>query len=115
MEFLCLFSSKRKKSLLVIIDRIDGKKNNIMLLSVWGIFVFRSMRINPFILIRNNLRVLCPQRVSLPLEKRRDVSSEGYSNPLQIVMAVWCTFFKFKLAGSGGSPADHNGCLELFK
>jgi hypothetical protein len=102
-NFFGYFLLKEEKKSLLIINRIDGKKNNIMLLSLWGIFVFRSIRINPFILIRNKLCVRCPQRVSLPLDKRRDVSSEGNSNPLQIVMAVLRTLLKFELAGSGGA------------
>jgi hypothetical protein len=53
--------------------------------------------------------VLFPQRVSLPLKKHRNISSEGYSayhpvgfhSPLQIKMAVWRTFFQFAFAGPG--------------
>jgi hypothetical protein len=44
--------------------------------------------------------VLFPQRVTLPLNKCRDMSSDcyaahpvGYNSPLQIKMAVWSTFF----------------------
>ncbi len=43
---------------------------------------------------------LYPQRVSLPLKKRRDMFSEGNAvhpvgcdSPLQMLMAVWCIFF----------------------
>jgi hypothetical protein len=50
----------------------------------------------------------CPQRVSWPLKGRCDVFSGvdavhpvGCDSPLQIVMAVWCTFLRFELAGSG--------------
>jgi hypothetical protein len=55
--------------------------------------------------------VLCPQWVSLPLKKSRDMSSEGcaahpsgITEPLLIVMAVWCTFLKFELAGQVREP-----------
>jgi hypothetical protein len=62
--------------------------------------------------------VLCPLRVSLPLKKICDMSSDSYSvgsySPLQIKMAILRTFLKnWNLLGRVWQPAAHcNGCLE---
>jgi hypothetical protein len=64
-------------------------------------------RINPFIFIKNKRSVVSSEGF-LALEKRCDVFSEGDAvhpvrcdSPLQIVMAVWCTYLRFELSGSG--------------
>jgi hypothetical protein len=73
-----------------------------------------SSKINGYLYLR---------RVSPPLKKCRDMSSESEGNavypcdcPLQIVMAAWRTFFNLNfLSRAWQSSADKNGCLTCFK
>jgi hypothetical protein len=49
-------------------------------------------------------RDLYPMWVSPPLENAVICSPVGCDSPLQIVIAVWRTIFKFELSGPGVSP-----------
>jgi hypothetical protein len=63
--------------------------------------------VNSFLFIKNKQLFISSEGFSA-LEKNAVMFSEdnaahpvGCDNPLQIVMAVWHTFLKFELAGSG--------------
>ncbi len=78
----------------------------------------------PFLFIINKRRVISTEGFSTLEKKRPDMSSEGcsayiqsrYNSPLQIVMAIWRTYFKnFNLLSRvWETGADYNSRLEHF-